>query len=287
MMRRISAMALALVVAVGSAPVSLGAANREHEQMVSDIRMLQEQTQQLQQMIGALTEALKTVTARLDEQAGANRKAFADQKLLVDALSGDIRVVREKLDETNVRLTSLSQDVEGVRDLIPQTGALPPGQAPPSPDGSASPATPAAPSTPAPTTPAVNATGTTPRRLYETAYADYTAGQWTLAIQGFETYLKTYPKSDLADDAQYYIGESYAGDSKFREAAAAYEKVIRDYPGSDILPEAWYKVGISYDRLGQADKAREAFEFVVKTYPDSDAGRLAKQNLDRLTRRQR
>ena len=113
----------------------------------------------------------------------------------------------------------------------------------------------------------------TPRRLYETAYADYTAGQWSLAIQGFETYLKTYPKSELADDAQYYIGESFAGDSKYRDAAAAYERVIRDYPSSNILPEAWYKVGISYDRLGQPDKAREAFESVVKNYPDSDAGR--------------
>jgi tol-pal system protein YbgF len=130
-------------------------------------------------------------------------------------------------------------------------------------------------------------TGTTPRRLYETAYADYTAGQWSLAIQGFETYLKTYPKSDLADDAQYYIGESYAGDSKFREAAAAYDRVIRDYPNSDILPEAWYKVGISYDRLGQVDRAREAFDYVVRAYPDSDAGRIAKQNLDRLNRRAR
>jgi tol-pal system protein YbgF len=127
----------------------------------------------------------------------------------------------------------------------------------------------------------------TPRRLYETAYADYTAGQWSLAIQGFETYLKTYPKSELADDAQYYIGESFAGDSKYRDAAAAYERVIRDYPSSNILPEAWYKVGISYDRLGQPDKAREAFEAVVKNYPNSDAGGLARQNLDRLNRRTR
>jgi tol-pal system protein YbgF len=249
--------------------------------------MLQEQTQQLQQAILSLTEALKAVTARMDEQASANRKAFADQKLLVDTLSGDLRVVREKLDETNVRLTSLSQDVEGVRDMIPQGGSAPVGPGGVPGPGSPESATPTSPggTTATPAAPPVNQTGTTPRRLYETAYADYTAGQWSLAIQGFETYLKTYPKSDLADDAQYYIGESYAGDNKFREAATAYEKVIRDYPSSDILPEAWYKAGISYDRLGQADKAREAFDFVVKTYPDSDAGRLARQNLDRLNRR--
>jgi tol-pal system protein YbgF len=268
--------------------------NREHEQMMADIRMLQEQSQQLQQLLASLADAIKGVTARMDEQSGVTRKAFADQKLQVDTLGGDIRVLREKLDETNVRLTSLSQDMEGLRDSMPQPApptADVPGATPTDPASQGSTPTPGAPPSAAAGVPAApagtGATGMTPRRLYETAYADYTAGQWSLAIQGFETYLKTYPKSELADDAQYYIGESYAGDSKYREAAAAYERVIRDYPSSNILPEAWYKVGISYDRLGQPDKAREAFAFVVKNYPDSDAGRIAKQGLDRLNRRTR
>jgi len=284
--------AFLLVVSVGGTAVA--GPNREHEQMMADIRMLQEQSQQLQVLLATLADAIKGVTARLDEQAGVTRKAFADQKLQTDTLGADIRVLREKLDETNVRLTSLSQDVEGLRDAIPPAGSqstaapgtapdeTPAGGAPPS--GASPPPTAGPAPSPVGTTPA---TGMTPRRLYETAYADYTAGQWSLAIQGFETYLKTYPKSDLADDAQYYIGESYAGDSKYREAAAAYERVIRDYPTSNILPEAWYKVGISYDRLGQPDKAREAFEYVTKNYPDSDAGRIAKQGLDRLNRRTR
>jgi tol-pal system protein YbgF len=287
--------AVAAVLLVSSAAAPASAADRQHEQMMADIRMLQEQAQQLQLMLGTLAEAIKTVSARIDEQAGAMRKALADQKLQADTLSGDVRVLREKLDETNVRLTSLSQDIEGLREAIPPP-APPSAAAPGSPltdpaaDGTTTPSqtAPAAGDTgsPAPTTGAA-ATGMTPRRLYETAYADYTAGQWSLAIQGFETYLKTYPKSDLADDAQYYIGESYAGDSKYKDAAAAYEKVIREYPSSNILPEAWYKVGISYDRLGQADKAREAFDYVVKNYPDTDAGRIARQNLDRLNRRAR
>jgi tol-pal system protein YbgF len=287
------AVAALLLVSLAAAPAP--AADRQHEQMMADIRMLQEQAQQLQLMLGTLAEAIKTVSARMDEQAGAMRKALADQKLQADTLSGDVRVLREKLDETNVRLTSLSQDIEGLREAIPPPAApstATPASSPtdPAADGTTTPGqtAPAAGDTasPAPTTGAA-ATGMTPRRLYETAYADYTAGQWSLAIQGFETYLKTYPKSDLADDAQYYIGESYAGDSKYKEAAAAYEKVIRDYPSSNILPEAWYKVGISYDRLGQPDKAREAFDYVVKNYPDTDAGRIARQNLDRLNRRAR
>lgn len=286
-LRRALALFGMLLVAAAAGPSPASAANREHDQIMADIRMLQEQTQQLQIVLGTLTKALEQINGRLDEQANTNRKSFADQKLLVDTLSSDVRVVREKLDETNVRLTSLSQDVEGVRDMIPQmappTTALPPAGTEPGavPEGTAAqqPA-PAAPPTPV-------GTGTTPRRLFETAYADYTAGQWSLSIQGFETYLKTYPKSELADDAQYYIGEAYAGDSKYRDAAAAYEKVIRDYPDGDFVPEAWYKVGVSYERLTQPDKAREAFEHVVKNYANSPAATLAKQRLEALNRRAR
>ena len=290
-MRRLTILLAAAALVAVTTP--LGAANREHEQLMADIRMLQEQNQRLQQAMMTLAETLKVVTSRLDEQALASRKGFADQKLLVDNVAGDLRVLREKLDETNVRLTSLSQDVDGIRDLIPRAGqpsgtGLEP--ADPNAPASTPSGVPGAPPvgtalTQAPTGAA--ATGTTPRRLYETAYSDYTAGQWSLAVQGFETYLKTYPKSDLADDAQYYIGESYTGDSKFREAAAAYDRVIRDYPQSDILPEAYYKVGITYERLGQPDKAREAYEYAVKSFPDTDAGRLAKQRLDGLSRRPR
>src|SRR5262245_57896937 len=88
------------------------AANREHQQMMADIRMLQEQSQQLQLLLGSLGEALKQLNARLDDQSNATRKAFADQKLLVDNLTNEVRVVREKIDETNVRVTSLGQEVE-------------------------------------------------------------------------------------------------------------------------------------------------------------------------------
>ena len=270
------------------APAPAAAANREHEQILADIRMLQEQNQRLQLALVTLAEALKAVTAKIDESNAATRKGFADQKLLSDTVAGDLRVLREKLDETNVRLTSLSQDVDGLREIIPQAAAMPvapvdpgdPNAAASAPDATAPGASPLPP-------PAPMGTGMTPRRLYDTAYADYTAGQWSLAVQGFETYLKTYPKSELADDAQYYVGESYSGDSKFREAVAAYERVIRDYPQSDILPEAWYKVGNTYERLGQPDRARTAYETAVKLFPETDAGRLSKQRLDGLNRRPR
>ena len=278
------------------AAVPASAANREHLQIVADIRMLQEQTQQMQATLAALNESLKTLNARLDDQTNTQRKAFADQKLLVDTLTGEVRIVREKIDDTNVRLSSLSQEVDSLRSPgpasspmtpAPPTGATEPGQAPPA--GASTEPSNAAP--PAGTNPSPAASGGTPApvgmsptRLFEIAQADYAGGQWALAINGFETYLKTFPKTDKADDAQFYIGEAYSLDGKFKEAIAAYDKVINDYPTGDRVPDALYKRGLAYSRLGQNDRARESFETVMKNYPNSEGSRLAKQVLDRLAR---
>src|SRR5512138_2422246 len=90
------------------------AANKEHQQMMADIRMLQEQQQRLQLQLATVLEALKAVSSKLDESAGTSRKLFADQKLLIDNIASDLRVVREKADDNNVRLGSLSQDVEAI-----------------------------------------------------------------------------------------------------------------------------------------------------------------------------
>src|SRR5512135_1929574 len=104
MVRRIPVFALLLlsVAAVLSIPAS--GANREHQLMMADIRVLQEQTLELQARIAETAQSLKAVTAKLDEQAGAMRRSFADQKVLVDNVAGDLRVIREKVDDNNVRV---------------------------------------------------------------------------------------------------------------------------------------------------------------------------------------
>jgi tol-pal system protein YbgF len=265
-----------LLLGAGVSPSA--AASREQQQMMAELRMLQQQTQQLQLLLGTLTEALKTVTARIDEQAGLNRKAFADSKLLVDNVAGDVRVLREKIDDTNVRISTLSQEVEALRLAIPPAAPVPAPADPMAESGDGS--TPAT----APPAPAPGGLGMTPQRAYETAWADYAAGQWTLAIAGFETYIKTFPRADLADDAQLYIGHSYYNDGKYKEAIAAYEKVIADYPRGNAVPDAYYKMGLALDRTSQPDRARDTFALLVKNFPDSDAARLAKQAIERLNR---
>ena len=128
MTRRLSAGLLALIAAlICAAPAA--AQSRREMQMMADIRMLQEQTQQMQQQLQAALDAisaqLKAISTRVDDQAGATRKSFADQKLAVDQFGSDLRIVRERIDESNVRITSLSQEVEALRLAIPEMSAAP------------------------------------------------------------------------------------------------------------------------------------------------------------------
>jgi tol-pal system protein YbgF len=281
------------------------AANREHQQLMADIRMLQEQSQQLQLVLASLADTLKTLNAKLDDQSTTSRKQFADQKLLIDNVGSDLRVVRERLDENNTRVGAMGQELTSLRDAVNTLPSqLAPAPAPvmmvPGPNGTMVPApqvpgtvspqtggTTTAPLQPAPTTPAGPAGGLSPQRMFDTAQADYAAGQWPLAISGFEQFIRSFSTHDKADDAQFYIGESYQLDGKFKEAVGAYEKVIADYPSGDRVPQALYKRGVALSLLGENDRARESFQQVIRNYPQSEVAVLAKQVLDGLNRRPR
>jgi tol-pal system protein YbgF len=270
-----------VVVLLAVTAVPLPAANKEHQQMMADIRMLQEQTQMLQAQLSAVTEALRAVSTKLDEQAGVQRKAFADQRLLVDTMSNDLRVVREKIDDNNVRVSSIAQELDALRLSMAQ-GAQAPAVAAGAEGEQAAGMNPPPGALPPAGTPNP---GVSPTRLYDMAWADYVGGQYDLAIQGFTDFIKTFPKLDQAGAAQYYIGETYYAQGKYREAVTAYDRVIADYANSAKVPDAYYKRGLALNVLGQTDRARESWEFVVKNFPNSDAGRLARQRLDQMPKR--
>ena len=275
-----SAVALVLALAyVGLSPAHPAAADREHQQMMADLRMLQEQTQQLQALMNDLGEALKAVSSRIEEQTSLERKAFADGKVQMDSMSGDIRVVREKVDETNVRLGTITQELESIRQAIPEPGAMPP--APVSTDATTG-TTPAGVPPAAAATPPVAAAGVQPQRLFDGAWGDYTAGNYSLAIQGFDMYLRSFPKSTRAHEAQLYIAEALAWEKKDMEAVVAYDRVISSYPGSGSIPMSYYKRGRALERLGETARARESYETLIKQFPDASETSLAKQRLDGL-----
>ena len=121
--RALSGLLAALLVLTPTVPAI--AANREHQLMMAEIRMLQEQTLQLQQMITTLADSVKVVTSKLDDQSTLTRKTFADQKVLVDNVAEGVRVLREKVDETNVRISSLTQEMETLRIAMPAQPTAP------------------------------------------------------------------------------------------------------------------------------------------------------------------
>jgi TolA-binding protein len=269
---------LGVILLAAASPAS--AANKEHQQMMADLRMLQEQSQLLQNLIGSVTETLKAVNTRLDQQAETNRKAFADQKLVIDNLTNDVRVIREKLDDNNVRIGSLTQEVDSLRQSVQQMGSRPSATTEPEP--------PAAGAPPGATAPSGGqqgpAVGASPQKVFDSAQSDYYSGQYDLAILGFADYIKSYPKAEMADDAQVYICTAYLQDGKNDKAVEACDLAIRTYPNGDKIPEAYYKKGLALQNLRDLNAAREAWEHVVKTNPDSDAGRLAKQRLEQIKR---
>lgn len=297
-MQTLTRIALVALIAPLVTPGVALAQNREHQQMAAELRILQEQTQQLAIALSTLNQALgdslKAIGARLDDAGNSVRKSFADQKLLIDNMANDLRVVRERSDDTNVRIASLREELEALRvtvQALQQVAVAPPPPAPvdpalpvdpDAPPPVATPVQPAPPAAPAPP----SAAGLSPTRLYETARADYFAGQWASAVSGFEAFLRAFPKSEQADDAQLYIGETYFAQNQWSEAIAAYDQAVQTYPGTNSVPVAYYKRGLAHERLGQVAEARASWEAAAKNFPDSDAGRLALQNLDRLDRAQ-
>src|SRR6478735_814874 len=143
-------------------PSLAGAADKEQRQMMADLRILQEQSQQLQNLINTLNESLKAVNQRLDEQTASSRKSFADQKLVIDNVSNDIRILREKVDDNNVRVGSIGQELDALRQSVAALGTARPATL----EGDNASATPTDPATTPPPTGAAGV-GASPQKLLD------------------------------------------------------------------------------------------------------------------------
>ena len=278
------------VLALAARPA---AQNREHQQQAAELRIVQEQQQQLTLAISQLAEAVKALNsrldARMDEAAAANRKAFADQELTIRNMSGDLSAIRERTQETDTRIRTLRDEIDALRTTLSNlqfsTQAAPPpvdGVDPAGAPAGAPPSVSAAP--PAVPGPTPSVVGQSPDRMLQSAKSDYYAGQFPLAISGFEALVRAYPRSEAAGEAQFYIGESNNALNKWQEAIDAYGVVIQSYRTSPFVPNAYRQRGQAYARNGQVGPAREMWETVIKLFPESDAARLAKQDLERVNR---
>jgi tol-pal system protein YbgF len=115
-----------------------------------------------------------------------------------------------------------------------------------------------------------------PNQLYDQASQDLTQGRYGLALQGFRDFVRRFPTSELADNAQYGVGESWFAQTQYDSAAAAYAEVEKRFPQGDKVPAAIYKLGLAYDKLGRADEAKKTLQDLVKRYPSSGEAQLAR-----------
>jgi tol-pal system protein YbgF len=118
-------------------------------------------------------------------------------------------------------------------------------------------------------------------QVYAQAQADYNARQYERAMRLFSRVIEVGPTTDLADNAQYWIGECYWGLGQYREALDAFAAVLR-FPGTDKADDAQLKIGRCYAALGQRAKAEEALRTLLSDYPDSEYADAARRELAKL-----
>ena len=197
-----------------------------------------------------LTQQVSSVERRGDEMQGrveelehsSESTAERQRQLYVD------------LDSRIIELEAAMRDRSSVS--VMDGGTLPPGQLP-MPGGS-------------------------DRDNYQAAFELLKEQRYEPAASAFEQFLITFPESELADNAQYWLAESYYVTQQFDKALGEFEVVISKYPNSRKVPDALLKMGYCNYELKQWDSAREALARVQTDYSETTAARLAGQRLQRM-----
>ena len=118
--------------------------------------------------------------------------------------------------------------------------------------------------------------------LYKDAYETFHKGDLEGARRKFEAFLKQYPNTELSDNAQFWIGETYYLKKDYERAILEYEKAIVKYPEGDKIPAAIFKQALAFSELGDKTNARNLFKRVIEKYPRSDQAEMAKKKLETI-----
>ncbi len=117
---------------------------------------------------------------------------------------------------------------------------------------------------------------------YQRAFKFLKESQYDRALSAFKQYLKDYPGSDFADNAQYWLGETRYVMQQYDKAISEYQALLNSYPESQKISHAMLKIGYSYAELGNAGDAEKMLNKVKIRYPGTTAARLAEERLRKL-----
>jgi tol-pal system protein YbgF len=118
--------------------------------------------------------------------------------------------------------------------------------------------------------------------LFNSAYGDYTAGEYVLAVSAFEEFVSRYPDSARAPDALYWMGESLAGQDLHREARERFLEVATSYPDAPKVRDALLRAALEAVELGERQAAVRELRELIAAHPQSDAALVGCMQLDRL-----
>lgn len=136
--------------------------------------------------------------------------------------------------------------------------------------------------TPQPPLELVNPPQTIEEQSYRDAYAAYKSGDFDQAVKLFEAFLAKHPKSDLAQNAVYWIGEARFSQGRFDEAVLQFDRVIKEFPGSKKELNSLLRQGQAFEKMGDNRSARIIFQKLVTDYPHSAQARIASSRLKSL-----
>jgi tol-pal system protein YbgF len=253
----------------------------------SDFQRSQDQIAELQEELAnvrrttAGKEEVQGVNVRIAEQTETLLRSNASLVTRVGEIEERMQSTQGATEQTTYRLDQLSQQLTQMqRDFETLRSSIAALQQP----------APAAAMTPAGTAsgsevtvaPAVGSPSTNAMETYQAAYRDYQRGQYDLAIDGFRDFMDANPRSELADNAAYWIGESLFSQKKYREAIQQFDSVVNNYPKSEKVPGALLKKGFAYISVGERAQGVVQLQYVLHEHPKSQEAGLARQRLKQL-----
>ena len=223
--------------------------------------------------LGGTMSSLQKSVQDVQANSGARLDTMSTQ---VQGLSDNLEEIKSRLGKLNQQLVDLQNTVQSLDAKISGggTGAPAGGTATPT----ASSAVPTGASSPAAIPPGAPSADT----LYSNGLRDITSGNYDLARSEFQDYLKYYSDTDLASNAQFYLGEISYKQKQYDQAVVAYDKVLTNYPKSFKLGPARLRKGMALIELGQKTAGIRELREVVKRYPGSDEDRIARTKLKEL-----
>jgi tol-pal system protein YbgF len=279
MKRQSFAVALALLLFALCASHTAAAADTKSQliQIQTQLQLMQDNMSRMQQSFDERMGVMKDLlTQQIDNVNKMGTTVQNLQKTLgqqtsdagskVDQISGQVQALHDAVDELKARLAKVSKQLDDMQTAQQNISSPPIGGQPGGPGGSASNVPQAPP----------------PDQLYNDGLRDYNANKNDLAAQEFTQYLQVYGNTDLAGNAQFYLGEIAYRQGNFSGAVQAYNKVLDQYPGGNKTAAAQLKKGYALLELGQREAGVQELRSLISRYPKSPEALQARDRLTKL-----